>query len=185
MGTDNHGFIEFRTHPVMEWWYAAINIGAFAERYYNLFGYLFGVRGPGDKFLPVAANRGIPARLAEETELVFQTYGGNDPTWIGWREFRNAIIASYSIHTYRQDTDGQLRKIEKHFSMAKPDYFTVDEQAQLRQGADVKKDGYIYQYREDGPLPLGTGWHFIAELGDLLARQYGEDRVRLVVWFMS
>ena len=185
MGTDIHGFIEFRTHPVMEYWFAAINIGAFAERYYNLFGYLFGVRGPGDRFLPVAANRGMPAHLAEETDLVFQMFGGDNPTWIGWREFRDAISASYSIHAYQQDTDGQLREREKRFSSARLDYFTADEQEQLRQGVDIQKDGYIYRYEEDGPLPLGPGWQFIVDLGDLLAQHYGEDYVRLVVWFMS
>jgi len=185
MGTDIHGYIEFRMQHSFEYWCAAINIGPLAERYYNLFGYLFGVRGPGDKFLPVAAGRGMPPHIAEETDLVFQSFGGEKPTWIGWREFRDAIVASYSIHAYRQDTNGQLREIEKQFSLAKPDYFTTGEQEQLRQGSDVKKDGYIYQYEDDGLLPLGPGWQLIVELGDLLAQHYGEDRVRLVVWFAS
>jgi hypothetical protein len=78
-----------------------------------------------------------------------------------------------------------LWEIEKRFSMAKLDYFIADEQEQLRKGTDIKKDGYIYRYEEDGPLPLGPGWQFIVELGDLLAQRYGEDHVRLVVWFMS
>ena len=185
MGTDIHGYIEFRMHHVMECWCAAINIGSFAERYYNLFGYLFGVRGPGDKFLPVAAGRGIPPHVAEETDLDFQRFGGENPTWISWREFRDAIATGHSIHAYRQDTNGQLLAIEKQFSLAKPDYFTGSEQEQLRQGSDVKKDGYIYRYEEDGPLILGPGWQLIVELGDLLAQHYGRDRVRLVVWFAS
>lgn len=185
MGTDISGYIEVRKQHVMESWRTAINIGAVAERYYNLFGYLFGVRGPGDKFLPVADGRGMPPHIAEGTDLVFQMFGGDDPTWIGWREFRDAIVASYSIHAYRQDTDGQLQEIEKRSSLAKLDYFTADGQEQLRQGVDVKKDGYIYRYEEDGPLPLGPGWQLIVELGDLLAQHYGEESVRLVVWFAS
>src|SRR5712692_6059316 len=164
MGTDIHGYIEFRLQHVMEYWYAAINIGPLAERYYNLFGYLFGVRGSSGKFLPVAAGRGMPAHVAEETNLVFQTFGGEEATWIGWLDFLDAIIASYSIHVYQQSNDGQLRAIEKQFSLAKPDYFTTSEHEQLRQGSDVKKDGYIYRYEDDGPLPLGSGWQLIVEL---------------------
>ena len=185
MGTDIHGYIEFRMQHVMEYWCAAINIGPMAERYYNLFGYLFGVRGPGDKFLPVPTGRGMPSYVAEETDLVFQSFGGDEPTWISWREFRDAIIAGHSIHAYQQSNSGQLQAIEKQFSLAKPDYFTTSEQEQLRQGSDVKKDGYLYRYEDDGPLPLGSGWQLIVELGDLLAQQYGEERVRLVVWFAS
>ncbi len=185
MGTDINGYIEFRTQNPIESWNAAINIGSLAERYYNLFGYLFGVRGHGDKFLPVAAGRGIPPHVAEEISLVFYSFGGENPTWIDWREFRDAIIAGYSIHVYQKDNNGQLRAIEKQFSLAKPDYFTTSEQEQLTQGLDVKKDDYIYRYENDGPLPLGPGWQLIVELGDLLAQRYGEERVRLVVWFSS
>jgi len=67
MGTDIHGYIEFRLHHTVGIWCGAINIGPMAERYYNLFGYLFGVRGSGDKFLPIASDRGIPPDVAEET----------------------------------------------------------------------------------------------------------------------
>ena len=155
MGTDIQGYIEFRLKHVMEYWDAAINIGPMAERYYNLFGYLFGVRGLGfgDKFLPVAAGRGMPPHVAEETDLVFKSFGGHDPTWIGWQDFRKAIAASHSIHAYQRSIYGQLLAVEKQLPLAKPDYFTVSEQEQLRQGLEVKKEGYIYRYEDDGPLP--------------------------------
>lgn len=185
MGTDIHGYIEFRTHHTLEYWDAIINIGSLAERHYNLFGYLFGVRAPGDKFLPMAASRGMPPHVAEQTTLIFRSFGGEELTWIGWREFRDAITTSYSIHAYQQRNTGQLQAIEKQFSHAKPDYFTTVEQEQLRQGIDVEKDDYIYRYKNDGPIPLGSGWQLIVELGDLLAQRYGEERVRLVVWFSS
>jgi hypothetical protein len=35
MGTDIHGYIEFRLKHGLEYWHAAINIGSMAERYYN------------------------------------------------------------------------------------------------------------------------------------------------------
>lgn len=185
MGVDIHGFIEVRPQYSMEHWDAVISIGFIAERYYQLFGYLFGVRESGDKFLPVAAGRGMPPHVAEETDLVFQSFGGEAPTWIGWREFREAITASKSIHAYERRKDGQLVAVEKQVSSEKSNYFTPSEQEQLRQRLDVKKDGYLYRYEDDGPFPLGPGWQLIVELGDRLAKYYGEERVRLVVWFAS
>ena len=185
MGTDIHGYIEFRLHHTVGIWCGAINIGPMAERYYNLFGYLFGVRGSGDKFLPIASDRGIPPDVAEVTALAFQSFEGEEATWIGWREFRDAIAAGHSIHAYQQSKYGELRAVEKQVSLVEPDYFTAIEQERLRQGLDVKKDRYIYRYEDDGPLPLGPGWQLIVDLGDRLAQHYGEERIRLVVWFAS
>jgi uncharacterized protein YbdZ (MbtH family) len=185
MGTDIHGYIEFRLVDTLQYWRGVINIGPMAERYYHLFGYLFGVRGPGDKFLPVAPGRGMPPYVAEETELAFQSCEGEEATWIGWREFRDAIAAGQSIHAYQQSKNGELQAIEKQWSQARPDYFSAIEQDQLKQGLGIKKDRYLYRYEEDGPLPLGPGWQLIVELGDRLAQHYGEERVRLVVWFAS
>ncbi len=162
MGTDIHGYIEFRLHHTVGIWCGAINIGPMAERYYNLFGYLFGVRGSGDKFLPIASDRGIPPDVAEVTALAFQSFEGEEATWIGWREFRDAIAAGHSIHAYQQSKYGELRAVEKQVSLVEPDYFTAI-----------------------GPLPLGPGWQLIVDLGDRLAQHYGEERIRLVVWFDS
>ena len=184
MGIDIHGFIEFRLKRTSGYWFSAIDIGSLAERYYPLFGYLFGVRESADKYLPVAAGRGLPPSVEEETELIFKWNEGEHPTWIGWREFRDAINDSHSIHTYRKEAPDQAVP-EKLWIPSSPAYFTTSEQERLRQGLVVGKGGFLYRYEADGPLPLGPGWQLIVEFGDRLAQVYGEDNVRMVVWFCS
>ncbi|MGB8345751.1 MAG: hypothetical protein WCD86_12765 [Ktedonobacteraceae bacterium] len=185
MGTDIHGFIEFRLKKTSGYWFTAIDIGSLAERYYTLFGYLFGVREPADKFLPVAAGRGLPSSVAEETELLFKWYEGENPTWIGWSELREAIANSHSVHAYRQRAPDQEEPGDRYWIPSSPAYFTESEQERLRQGGVVEKGGYLYRYEADGPLPLGPGWQLIVEFGDRLAQVHGEERVRMVVWFCS
>lgn len=184
MGTDIDGFIEFRLEKTHGSWFAAIEIGSLAERYYPLFGYLFGVREPVDKFLPVAAGRGLPPSIAIETELLFKWGEGENPTWIGWHEFREAIANSHSVHAYRQEAPDQEETRDRYWIPSSP-YFTESEQERLRQRETVEKGSYLYRYKADGPLPLGPGWQLIVELGDRLAQVYGEERVRMVVWFSS
>jgi hypothetical protein len=185
MGTDIHGFIEFRLENVPGYWFAAINIGSLAERYYYLFSYLFGVRDSDGPYFPVAARRSMPPHVAEETELLFKTYGGDKPTWLEWRAFREALATGHSVHTYRQEAVDQLLPVEKPWKISPSDYFTASEQEWLRQGKEVEKDGYLYRYENDGPFPVGPGWQLIVELGDRLAQVYSEERVRLVIWFTS
>jgi len=76
MGTDIHGFIEFRLDGGLEYWHTAVDIGSVAERYYKLFGYLFGIRELIDKYLPVAAGRGLPSHVGEIETIVCVWWSG-------------------------------------------------------------------------------------------------------------
>lgn len=185
IGTDIHGFIEFKMEGFPECWYKAIDIGSLAERYYNLFGYLFGVREPIDKYLPIAAHRGLPSHVDEVTEMIFKWCEGDDPTWIGWREFHDAVAEGHSVHAYRPGANDQLLPVKRDWTPPYPDYFTENERKWLRRGGGVEKDGYVYRYESDGPISFGPGWQLIVEFGDRLAQVYGDERVRMVVWFLS
>lgn len=96
MGSNIIGYIEI--NPIQESdtdvWYEIVKIDVVAERNYEVFGYLFGVR-PKPGVNALAASRGIPMATSNANSLVskFGTYVKH--TWINWLELKLAKSRIY------------------------------------------------------------------------------------------
>ncbi|MFB7907119.1 hypothetical protein ACFC1T_11865 [Kitasatospora sp. NPDC056076] len=194
MGTDIHGFIEYRcTHgaPVDDAdedtvWSVALDLYAlYCGRNYDEFGCLFGVRNLAG-FRPLAPDRGLPEELPEETRTAFgaSEVDFHSPTWISWAELaavdwdEPAERADERVHVYGPGPDGALVRHTKysvdHGGRVEGDEWWVGDQ--LHRIARLT--------RRDAVPPNGP-WAPVFAVMRTLADLHGPDNVRLTVWFDS
>ena len=159
MGCDITGWVEFSNttwrHRQVEGarWLPVLDAGFLLGRNYDLFGSLFGVRNATD-FAPVAADRGLPTDLSELTRRDAEYEAYHSHTWVTWEEL--AAV----------DWDELAMKWGDEFSRIR---------------GDLDPDGRpeMISRRQT----LNADWHLLMEMAAPLVRQYGADRVRLVLWF--
>ena len=186
MGCDIHGWVEVK---LLDTWYPVIDISLFVHRNYDMFGCLFGVRNYC-KFKPIAANRGIPDDVSELVKKEIRSWDidGHSHTWITYREIKNinwdeeGDEIDERVHQYKRLKDGSLKYIGKCLWSSRLDDPEI--QKQLREKGECEVDGIIYRYekvkRKDA---LSRDWEFLFKCMEYLAECYGEENVRLVVWF--
>ncbi|MEV8510206.1 hypothetical protein AB0368_35995 [Actinoplanes sp. NPDC051475] len=191
MGTDIYGGVEVRKGGV--WVAAGVDVGSWRD--YDAYGLLFGVRNYAG-FEPVAASRGFPADAVLRPMTRYPEV--HDHSWVTWGELAQvdwtgpAPRVDDRIHEYEVTEDGPVYR-------SKARSHGVRWRAVAGEDADPRGSAYS----EGTEWRCGnTVWRVErldrsevlrrnAELRELLATmrslagEYGEDNVRLVVWFDS
>ena len=189
-------------------WASVITVRSLLGRNYDAFGCLFGVTNYAH-FKPIAAGRGLPADVSDtvrEQADHFSPLAGAylEPTWVSWAELRamdwdeEALEADSRLHQYRRNQAGELvydtkagwdRRFAEH-TTSSPGAVLVSmiqslvEPVTYAVGQEWEIDGVVYRAeklrRRDA---LGADWEMVFGLMETLAQRYGDDGVRLVVWF--
>jgi hypothetical protein len=206
MGTDISGWVEVSSteHAGRRSaeWNAAIDVSHLVGRNYDMFGSLFGVKDYGH-FRPIAANRGVPDSLSltverevlerldhAETQLI-------GLTWVTWPELKaidwdeTAEHADARLHQYVRDSGGQLTYRGKSIWSRALRRFTGRSPGDAMRNPPVFPDGATWEFedvlyraerlrRRDA---LTDDWKMLFAIMGNLAEYFGDDGVRLVVWF--
>jgi hypothetical protein len=181
MGCDIHGYIEYRKGGK---WNAALEIDL--SRSYDLFGCLFGVRNYAN-FRPIANSRGLPKDISEKVKDEISMRGENRHSYtflcyneilqIDWEEEAESL--DERIHIFAPDGTYAMKTGGGTFAFS-----SIDVQ-RLRNGETVtKENGYSYRCvkmkRKDA---ITSGWRKVECFMQTLASRYGNENVRLIVWF--
>jgi hypothetical protein len=184
--------VEIRYLPP-DTWSGLIRVAPFADRNYEVFSWLFGVRNHGE-FAPLAAQRGLPEDVSEETKASYEAavtaYGReyHAPTWITWAEI-DAIDWDERIDDRvleckkGQPLVGWIEHWRARFVQEHPDRLPDPvEQLQPDAAWEHGEKAYVVvrTLRRD---VLDDSWVLLFRTMELLARKYGDDGVRMVVWF--
>ncbi|HLV98878.1 MAG TPA: hypothetical protein VKT82_09400 [Ktedonobacterales bacterium] len=199
MGTDIFGWVECK----WEWqedgepWNAAINVGLLVDRSYDAFGCLFGVRNYAG-FRPIAADRGVPADASAEFKASVTRFPKEvrSSSWITWPEIKaidweeDAEEPDERLHTYVRNEQGELVLKGKSLTVfglkgsMKP---TPQALAAAATPEDVREwedeEGKIIRAEVLKRKDVFAWGKHLFQVMDSLAERFGEERVRLVVWF--
>lgn len=208
MGCDIHGLVEvnwygkyeeqYEEDPV-DWLCAIDNVGMWVGRSYDLFGMLFGVRNYAN-FDPIAPKRGIPEegseRLEDRLDYFRNHEAGNligavdchSHTYLTLKEL-NEI--NWEETTEKEDSRIRVYDEEDELQMkaARIGSLSDDEVQRIEDGEEVVKensDGEIRKYRREKMKKeeaLSGAWEKLIEQMEMFGETYGEENVRLVVWF--
>ncbi|MBC2874236.1 MULTISPECIES: hypothetical protein [Streptomyces] len=208
MGTDIYGGIEIRNPNADEDWYTrppwerAVDLyPLYSGRDYAAFGCLFGVRDLVG-WEPVAAGRGLPPDVSPELRKEFDEAAGLDaavhgPTWVTWAE-----LARIDLDAAPADIRGALvLRDDRTPALEERRWVTDDWPPDVldRLGPGPAADGpaatpfgewragttrvsYRRFTRRDAIGP-GTGWEHVFAVMGALAGRFGDEHVRLVVYF--
>ncbi|HEY7094728.1 MAG TPA: hypothetical protein VH393_16210 [Ktedonobacterales bacterium] len=109
MGVDIDGWIEvnfgFNGHG---YWEGFAQIKHLADRNYGLFGGFFGVRN-ADEFIPLAANRGIPADASADVNIHQEPLNCNS-SWILWSEIEQVDWQERAARAFPPDDQPLTRE---------------------------------------------------------------------------
>jgi hypothetical protein len=185
MGTDINGWVEVLEinpglrSPYHKQWVGLVKADNIVRRNYDMFGSLFGVANH-THLSPVVANRGLPGDLSEE---VIDTYVRCEedsvaPTWITWAEIKaidwNEEAVDGRPHQYKLNHDGQWNYAGKSagsiVGRTEGDSWMVGET--LYRIERIKRRDM-----------LDARWQLLFDLMQRLAQEYGDEGIRLVVWF--
>ena len=197
MTTDIHGGVEIRPHgPGSRWELTDISLREIAP-HYDAFGLLFGVRNYAG-FEPIAPGRGLPDDVSADLLARHSAEHHHDPTWVSWAELARIDWSARSprvddrIHVYELTAQGpRLRGKgtwhgrawrEVAGEHADPRGSSYPEGTESRAGDvmwRVERVSHSDVLRVDPPLRA------VLDGMRELAPRYGDDNVRLVVWFDS
>lgn len=208
MGCDIHGLVEVNWYGKHEdhyeetpedWLCAIDNIGMWVGRSYDTFGLLFGVRNYAN-FEPVVPERGLPNNMSERLQDRVDRFRNHDG---------GNLIGSVDFHSQSYITLKELKEIDWEETTKEPDsrirVFNEDDEMKMKaagigslsdeeverieDGEEVVKerdDGTVRKYRLERMKKkdaLSKPWEDLIEQMDHFGKIYGEENVRLVVWF--
>jgi hypothetical protein len=177
MGTDITGFIEVRRPSAgPEWLQFAPLYPLYTDDDYLAFGCLFGVRNRVG-WEPVAPRRGLPADVSPEIRARYDDDAAvdeavGDSTWVSWPELRDLDMS------VRPEAAGVLEVQETPSSPSRRRSPPLD-RAQI---GDLSFP--VRPLSRLDVLGPGTGWEHVFAVMRALAQRFGDDDVRLVVWFV-
>ena len=187
-----------------ETWLGVIRVTDLVDPSSDMFACLFGIQNFAN-FRPIAPARGFPPHLSPEAqhdvdESQFQGKPGYfGETWVSWAELagidwdERAEAPDSRVHQYTRDEHGRLRYTGKaSYSrdlarelglgiaeiLAQPPVFA--------EGTEWDINGTIYRVEtltRRQTLAETRTWPVLFSLMRTLAERFGEDGVRLVVWF--
>ena len=186
MGIEIRGWIEFRDAALDEFlgkinWHGVIDLSYFLPRNTNAFGCLFGARNPSH-FVPIAANRGIPNDVSEPVKSEMGPQNGFfHHSWITWQEltqvdWEESVLDAF-VRRYKQDENGNW-KSEGTFIPHPPIEYI--EGASWQNGDTWN----VIERISRADAVKGT-FDLTFDLMKRLAQDYGDEFVRLVVWFVG
>lgn len=177
-------------------WEAAINLHyLYRGRDYDAFACLFGVKN-SIGFRPVAAKRGMPSDVSEvvQEDLARFDDSAHSHSWISWQEVKQIDWEEETeiagrIQAYRRNTKGELVLIEDPFFV---EYLRWQQDFNKRVGSkhmhssreqEWDLGNVVYRTRRTKRKEIKGAWSATFQVMEALAFNYGEDGVRLVVWF--
>lgn len=180
MGCDIHGGIE--VFDKGKWHYAH---ELESSRNYNMFGFVFGVRNYTE-FKPLAHDRGLPDNASAILRGQSGDYGvdGHSHSWITWEELEKADwgehIQDAWIYHYKNVKGEWVEQGGFMASSALPNEI----HERCRKGEEVMYEGQLYKCPKITPKDQISGdWKQDFDLMKDLAKKYGSNHVRMVVWF--
>ncbi len=199
MGTDIHGWIEIALQPFPEddkSWVALVDVLFLFWRDYDLFGCLFGVRNYAD-FRPLAPDRGIPEDASTTVREGFFKEAEN-PSWILWSELKavdweeETLTPHVRLNEYHYDENGELKlyqsgggwttDIEKATGVTRDQFWAPDHH--WLEGQEWEFEGKIFRTeRIKRKVVLNGSFKDVMAIMQVLGNRFGDENVRLVVWF--
>lgn len=199
MGTDVYGWVEFR-NPVSEQRDSIIKLDSLLDdRNYEVFAWLFGICRKQDipmrwDFVTVAFERGLPPDVSDDAATEYADISQRIPqeafgaTWISWREMQTVDwdepIEDRIIETYNDKPGGgtvywRSQFLRKHANAVPgtPDSLTPGQ----RWAVNDHRYEVVATRRRD---VLEPNWTLLFRLMETLADKYGDESVRMVVWFV-
>lgn len=198
MGTDIYGWVEVK-HPFYETgsiieegeWKPVLDLyWLYSVRDYDSFGWFFGVRNYA-QFRPIAPERGLPADVSSKVK---QDSGRDSShvygyTWITWDEIKQidwdeeSIQVDERIHMYERNQHGELvlkrtAVIEYEFAVRVGYDQRIGDQEQEWDLGDV-----VYRRERTKRKEVKDLWKELFHFLETLAARFGDENVRLVVWF--
>lgn len=180
--TDIHGVVEAYDGDT---WFPIMNVRPLLSRNYGVFGSLFGICNY-DAFEPIAYGKGLPEDVSYFTKNSWNSSTMfHSPTFITYEEIREIDwkekAKMSSALRQRCDSCGTLETTTTDMSV-----FNTEEIQKICSGENVKKDDVTYS----GIIPtrgerLTKDWKDLFAIMRCLSDRYGDNKVRLVVWFES
>jgi hypothetical protein len=175
MGTDINGWVEIKPYTI---WQGVIKINSILGRNYIMFGCLFDEK---HYFESVASHK--PTN--KSSEVLYD--GGVHHVWseqcLTYTQIKNINWSELSIemmeHVYVRDGFDELHLIAG-YELSDDDYTRLQKDTCFEKGCLIFKLEKIQ--RKDCLTP---DWLRLFEFMRLLAEEFGEENVRLVVWFDS
>ncbi|MEV7148402.1 hypothetical protein AB0O05_18095 [Streptomyces sp. NPDC093084] len=213
MGTDIHGWLEYRTSrpdpapdpaPGESAWHPAISLFSLgAPRDYDAFACLFGVRDFHGTWRPVAADRGLPPDLSPEVRENHAGWSGSAfaETWLAWPEVvaidwtEPALPRVTHVSRHHRAENGALRLIHTHdwsraFARASGINTLTTSPTDLAdhcpEGTEWTTPTALFRAeraRRRDAVPADGPWTPVWTVMETLAGVHGEENVRLVAWF--
>jgi hypothetical protein len=203
MGIDIDGWIEVATELSREalLWMAVVKVEPLLNRNYDAFGCLFGVANFAH-FQPIAAHRGIPFNASETVYRDFVNAADDSeddlfPTWITWSEIHainweeESVHPDSRLHQYRRNEQGEFvyetkavwsSNIAQLIGRSLEDVTT--QPPIWSEGQEWVTDDYVLRAEKLCRCDVWTDdWRRVFKIMELLAEQFGDQQVRLVVWF--
>ncbi|KYG10328.1 hypothetical protein BE21_12670 [Sorangium cellulosum] len=180
-----YGAVEFQIESE---WYDVVNISSLLLQHYDLNGCLFGVDNYAE-FVPLFANRGVPTDCSANLMQKISSYSDDDswPSWVlyselicvNWEEC--ALSRDYRISEYVVNDDGSEIFVTKWINKIGYDWVreALESQQETRSGHRVFRRPVL---RRADAID-GTNFDLLMKLMACLAERFGDDGVRLVVWF--
>jgi len=183
MGCDIHGFVEVRDarpeslkkyrDDFVPWWTPIICVGSFLTRDYNLFGVLAGVRwyDPSWEWEPIAPNRGLPDDVSYEVRSSCMMYDEKQREWVDDEDHHSTTWMLLSeIKAFNWD-----KKIndQKH----NPEFTQYLKKGKEEERPPMFIDNWVplYDYCDE--------FKTVRRLMEELVNIYGNENVRLIIWF--
>jgi len=153
MGCDIHGWVEIKK-DYSDWWDGVIQIDWLVERNYTMFACLANVRNY-DNVKPISEPKGIPEDVSDEANEDIEGWGvnGHSHSWLAWKEIK--------------EYDWNNNKYYEH------------------RVVEFTKDGIKEVEPKWKPMKeaISSDWKLLFDLMERLAKDYGDENVRLVFWF--
>jgi len=153
MGCDIHGWVEVKK-DYLDWWIGIIKIDWIADRNYTMFACLANVRNY-DNVKPISEPKGIPKDVSDEAKEDIEGWGvdGHSHTWLTWKE-----IKEYDWYNNKYYEHRVIEFTKDGIKKVKPEWKSMKE-------------------------AISSGWQLLFDLMERLAKEYGDENVRLVIWF--
>lgn len=194
MGTDISGWIEANLpYPGTQGWQPVVDLfWLYDTRDYDAFGCFFGIRNYAH-FRPIAEGRGLPHDVSEKVKQEAEKYGDDvfGHTWISWNDIKQIDWEEKSahiderVHKYMRNEQGRFylqskAAWEKEFAERVGYSQCLEDQEQEWDLGDI-----VYRREYMKRRDVKSSWEVVFTVLEHLASRYGDENVRLVVWFDS
>jgi len=182
---DVNGRVEFRERGA---WFGVIDPAPLLPKHYDLFGLLFGVANFAG-FVPLFPGRGLPDDCDDTLRAMYEANSSEyfGASWVAYSELVSidwGLVAERTdqrIHKFEVGADGSERWVGKAMEDSLP-----EETRRSIEASGVHDEGHWRLRRRRisrADAKDGTDWDTLLKLMAVLVGRFGEENVRLVVFF--